>query len=95
MDSFAAYPSVQLHNTIYVVITQYEPRKVHRLLMRSIEYLYFTDTVLQSQFHGKQKATNTFIDYDEIWQKESVQTGIAYTLLRYLRYNFLELLYTF
>lgn len=28
-------------------------------------------------------------------QKESVQTGIAYTLLRYLRYNFLGLLYTF
>ncbi len=48
---YAAYPSVQLHNTIYVVITQYEPRKVHRLLMRSIEYLYFTDTVLQSQLH--------------------------------------------
>ena len=82
VDSFAAYPSVQLHNTIYVVVTQYEPRKVHRLLMRSIEYLYFTDTVLQSQFHGKQKATNTFIDYNEIWQKESAQAGIAYTLLR-------------
>jgi hypothetical protein len=28
-------------------------------------------------------------------KKESVQAGIAYTLLRYLRYNFLGLLYTF
>lgn len=52
VDSFAAYPSVQLHNTIYVVITQYEPQKVHRLLMRSIKYLYFIDSVLQSQLHG-------------------------------------------
>jgi len=52
VDSIAAYPSVQLHNTIYVVVTQYEPRKVHRLLMRSIEYIYFTDSVLNCQFYG-------------------------------------------
>ena len=29
------YLTSNKHNTIYVVITQYEPRKVHRLLMRS------------------------------------------------------------